>query len=66
MWVKRELFYALIQKRFNKKIVPVLYRKCDYQKLHWALPSFQVVDFTGDFEIGCRDLLKVWGLDYKP
>jgi len=66
MWVKRELSYALIQKRFDKKIVPILHRKCHYQKLHWALSGFQVVDLTDDFVIGCRNLLQVWRLDYKP
>jgi hypothetical protein len=62
MWVKRELSYALIQKRFDKKIVPVLHRQCDFQKLHWALPSFQMVDLTGNFANGCAGLLKIWRL----
>ena len=60
MWVKRELSYVLIQKRFQDKIIPVIYRKCDYEKLHWTLASFQMVDLTGVFTSGCRDLLKTW------
>ena len=53
MWVKRELSYALIQRRFQNRIVPVVRRKCDYEKLHWALASFQMVNAAGDFaEIG--------------
>ena len=62
MWVKRELSYVLIQKRFQDKIIPVIYRKCDYEKLHWTLASFQMVDFTGVYASGCRDLLKTWRL----
>lgn len=66
MWVKRELSYALIQKRFQDKIVPVIHRKCDYEKLHWTLASFQTVDLTGIFSNGCQDLLKTWAVSYKP
>jgi len=65
MWVKRELSYALIQKRFQNKIVPVLYRNCDYERLHWALAGFQMVDLTGDFATGCEELLRIWALQYK-
>ena len=60
MWVNRELSYAFIQKRYQDKIVPVLYRKCDYEKLHWALASFQMVDFTGEFSDAIEALLKTW------
>ena len=66
MWVKRELSYALIQRRFQNRIVPVLHRQCDYEKLHWALASSQMVDLTGDFACGCRDLLRTWGLRATP
>jgi len=62
MWVKRELSYALIQKRFEDKIVPVLYRKCDYEKLHWTLKSLQIVDLSRTFAAGSRDLLRTWHL----
>lgn len=60
MWVKRELSYALIQKRFENKIVPVLYEDCDFEKLHWTLASFQMVSFTGGFAEGIDELLKTW------
>jgi hypothetical protein len=66
MWVKRELSYALNQRRFENRIIPVLRRECDYEKLHWTLAAFQMVDLTGDFGGGCADLLRVWGKVYKP
>jgi hypothetical protein len=65
MWVKRELSYALIQKRFQNKIVPVLHQKCHFEKLHWTLAGFQMVPATGDFSAGCGDLLNIWGLRYQ-
>lgn len=65
MWVKRELSYALIDKRYENKIIPLLYRPCDPVHLNWVLRTFQMVDFTGDFDEGCRDLLRVWGLGYR-
>lgn len=66
MWVKRELSYALIQKRFQDKIVPVIHRKCNYEKLHWTLAGFQMVSMTDDFAKGCAELLKIWQLRYNP
>lgn len=66
MWVKRELLFALQQERFTEKIIPVLYQECDYAQLSWVLPSFQIIDFQGIFEDGCRDLLRTWGVGYKP
>ena len=63
MWVKRELMYALTQKRLKDKIIPLLYFPCEYS---WALSGYQLVDFSRSFEDGCRDLLRVWGVGYKP
>lgn len=66
LWVKRELHYALQQDRLADKIIPLLYQDCDHAKLSWTLSSYQMVDFRTSFENGCRDLLRVWGLGFKP
>ena len=66
MWVKRELMYALQQRRYEKRIVPVSYQSCDYKKLSWALSSLQFVDYRTDFAEGCKALLRTWGLGYRP
>ena len=66
IWVKREFLFALQQNRFVNKIVPILYEPCNWEQFSWTLSSFQMVDFTQTFEQGCRDLLRVWGLGYKP
>ncbi len=63
-WVKRELLFALRERRYRNRIVPILYRRCDVAKLSWTLGDFQNVDFTATFEDGCRDLLRIWGIGY--
>lgn len=64
-WVKNELLFSLNHHRYRNKIVPVLYKKCRYEKLSWTLANFQIVDFTGSIVDGYRELLRVWGLGYK-
>ncbi len=63
-WVKQELHYALRQTQYDETIVPVVRRKSDYEALSWMLENFQMVDFQQDFEGGCRELLRVWGVGY--
>ena len=65
IWVKRELLFSLQENRFDNKIVPLVYQDCDYERLSWTLPIFQMIDFTQAFEQGCRDLLRVWGVGYQ-
>ena len=65
-WVKRELVYALRQERFDGRIAPLLYRACDAEQLSWTLPRLQGIDFTGSFDDGCRELLRIWNLQYAP
>jgi hypothetical protein len=64
-WVKRELLFALDDDRYDGKIIPLLSQPCEYRDLSWALSLLQIVDFTGDFDEGCRDLLRIWGLGYR-
>ena len=64
-WVKRELLFALDDDRYDGKIIPLLYRPCEYKELSWALSLLQMVDFTVDFDAGSRDLLRVWGIGLR-
>ena len=66
MWVKRELSYALQQNRFENRIVPIIYQPSNFQQLSWTLSIFQMVDFTGLFDDGYRNLLRIWGVGYQP
>lgn len=59
-WVKHELLFALRANRYNERIIPLLRRKCRYEKLSWMLPGFELVDFTKSFASGCRQLLATW------
>lgn len=59
-WVKSELMYALNDDRYRERIVPILFRTCDYNALSWTLSAIQMVDFRGSFDAGCRDLLAIW------
>ena len=58
-WVKRELLYSLQESRFEGRIVPLLHELCVYDEVSWTLASMQKVDFTRDFDDGCRDLLYI-------
>ena len=66
LWVKRELLYSLQESRYEGRIVPLLQEACAYDELSWTLASMQMVDITRDFDSGCRDLLRIWGVGYNP
>ncbi|MGI9066315.1 MAG: toll/interleukin-1 receptor domain-containing protein [Pyrinomonadaceae bacterium] len=66
IWVKREVLFALNDRRYAERIVPVLYQPCDYDQLSWTLSLLQIIDFAQGFENGCRRLLQVWGVGYRP
>ena len=66
MWVKRELMYALRQNRYESHIVPIIIEPCDIERLSWVLPSLQVIDLQTEFDAGCRELLRLWGVGYRP
>jgi len=57
--------YALDDPRYEERIIPLLYRNCDSDRLSWVLRSFQRVDFTVSFDRGARSLLKIWRKRYE-
>lgn len=66
MWVKRELLFALQQNHYENRIIPLLLRPCDHERLSWTLSLFEFVDFTGVHDDGCRELLRIWGIGFDP
>ena len=58
-WVKLEFLFALDQKRYRNRIIPVVYRKCDQAKLSWTLASVESIDFRKDFGAASAELLRV-------
>ena len=65
-WVKRELLYALQDRHYDDRIIPILVRACTYGKMSWTLDSIERIDFANDFERGCRELFRIWNREYKP
>lgn len=63
-WVRREVAVALNDRRYDQRIVPLMYQSCDLGSLAW-LEQFHFVSFKDDFADGCRDLLRIWGLALK-
>ena len=55
MWVRREVAFALYEKRYHERIIPLTYKPCNMTPVEWLNLS-QKVDFTGDFADGCQDL----------
>lgn len=41
-WVKHEVLYAFRKKHLRTRVVPLMLKKCDPEKLSWALPNFQI------------------------
>ena len=62
-WVRRELHFALDEDQYDKSIVVI--HPGNYRKFSWTFRSYQFVDFTEDFEKGCRALLRIWGIGYQ-
>jgi hypothetical protein len=65
-WVKREVTYAVIEKRYCRRIVPVLLRNCRHEKISWTLAGVQMVDFRANFRDGLQELLKIWNIEREP
>jgi hypothetical protein len=65
MWVKREVTAALINKKYNDRIVPLFVKDCDYEPLGWPLTALQTISLR-PFERGMSELLRIWGITYRP
>jgi len=64
-WAKRELLHALAEDRYDGRIIPLLYEPCAIHQISWVLPQLQMIDFRRDVEPGYRELLRVWGVEYR-
>lgn len=65
-WVKRELLDSLQRDSFEGRIAPLLHRPCSADDLSWTLSQIQKIDFTHNFDDGCRALLGIWSVAYAP
>lgn len=64
MWVRREVAYALQDRRYEDRIIPLKYIDCALESLQW-LTLFQIINLAADFKSGCRELLRVWGIGLR-
>ena len=72
--VRREIEYALGSKNYSNRLIPVLVGgreqvpmgKVPWMVLSWTLSLMQQVDFTRSFHDGCRELLRMWEVEYVP
>jgi hypothetical protein len=64
-WVRRELSYALEDDHYNEHILSIVKTPGDYRSLSWTQSSLQRVDFSGNFDDACVNLLRVWGVAYR-
>lgn len=64
-WVKDELLYALGDPRYRGRVIPLMIRTCKPDRLSWTLQNRQMIEFRGDFDAGCTELLRRWGLGYR-
>jgi tetratricopeptide (TPR) repeat protein len=64
-YVRYEVSWAL-DHLDSGRIIPILHRPCEFDKLHFGMSSIQHIDFTGrqDPRKARTDLLKRWGVDY--
>ncbi len=65
-WVKQELLYTLNDGRYENRIIPLLHQPCDHAQLSWTLQAFQMIDFTVPYANALRELLRSWGIGYRP
>jgi hypothetical protein len=64
-WVKREVTAALTDDRYNERIIPLLVKTCEIKQLAWPLATLQMVSLKV-FKNGLRELLRIWGIGYRP
>jgi len=64
-WVNLEVKYAIVQERFQGRIILLVYQECELRSSWWGLASVQHVDFQEDFHEGCTQLLAIWGIAYR-
>lgn len=65
-WVKHEVLYALQEDRYEGHVVPILLKSCDIDALSWVLSSLQMIKASRRFDAACRELLALWGIQYRP
>ena len=57
-WVKDEVTYALVDRRYRNRVIPLLFEDCNLRRLAWSLQSIQYIDFRNGWQPGVDQLLR--------
>ncbi|HKE87605.1 MAG TPA: toll/interleukin-1 receptor domain-containing protein [Vicinamibacterales bacterium] len=60
-WVRDEVTYALVERRYRNRIIPLLFEDCNLRRLAWSLQAIQYIDFRNGWQPGTDQLLKRLG-----
>ena len=63
-WVCDEVTFALGEKRYRNRVVPLIVKTCEPKKLVWTLANVQAIG-ARPYEKGVRELLALWGISYS-
>lgn len=61
-WVRDEVTYALVERRYKNRVVPLLFEDCKLRKLAWSLLSIQYLDFRKGWHPAVDQLLARLGV----
>jgi hypothetical protein len=56
-WVRDEVTYALVDRRYRNRVVPLLFENCRLRRLAWSLQSIQYIDFRHRWHPGSDQLI---------
>ncbi len=60
-WVIEEVTYAVIDRRYRNKVIPLVFENCNLKRLAWSIQPVQYLDFRTGWQPGSDRLLKRLG-----
>lgn len=60
-WVRDEVTYALVDRRYRNRVIPLLFEDCNLRQLAWSLRPIQYIDFRTGWQPGSDQLLRRLG-----
>ena len=56
-WVRDEVTFALVDRRYRNRVIPLLFEDCNLRRLAWSLPALHYIDFRNGWHPGIDQLL---------
>jgi hypothetical protein len=63
-WVSEEVGFALGEKRYRGRVIPLVLKRCEPKKVAWPLANIQNVP-ARPYKDALRQLLAIWGVTYR-